>query len=377
MTIIFEHVAIDVRPGVVMESQSGLQNLRPRIYGVLGRPANGTPKTAALIMHPTSNYMGHYFVGPLAAMNVPCLALNSRYAGNDALLQMERVILDLGAGIRYLRSRGYQKIILIGSSGGGALAAFYQSESENLTVHEFIEGGPTGVTKNDIPPADGIVLSAAHLGRAQIFAEWVDPAVTNENDPFASNPELDIYDGPVKAPFTPQFVATFRAAQLARRARIESWVEAQIAMLKKQPAGPADRIFVIHRTHADPRMLDLSLDRNDRALGSVWGDPRTVNYAANAFGRVASLRAFMSQFSSKSRAPGPANLRQTSVPVLLLVHTADASTFPSTRDAWQASAQGRITTANIQSGNHYLVGQPELVDFGASTIADWIARHVH
>lgn len=124
-------------------------------------------------------------------------------------------------------------------------------------------------------------------------------------------------------------------------------------------------------------MLDLSLDSNDRILGSVWGDPRTVNYAANAFGRVASLRAFMSQFSSKSRALGPANLRQTSVPVLLLVHTADASTFPSTRDAWQASAEGRITTADIKSGNHYLVGQPDLVEFGANTIADWIGKHVH
>ncbi|EYS91624.1 hypothetical protein CF68_30655 [Cupriavidus sp. SK-4] len=376
MNVLFEHVAIDVRPGVVMESQSGLQNLRPRIYGVLGRPATGNPKTAALIMHPTSNYIGHYFVGPLAAKNVPCLALNSRYAGNDALLQMERVILDLGAGIRYLRDRGYQKVILIGSSGGGALAAFYQAESENLTVHEFIEGGPTGVTRNDLPPADGIVLSAAHPGRAEIFAEWVDPAVTNENDLFATNLELDIYDGPIQPPFTPQFFATFRAAQLARRARIESWVEDEIAALTKRPNGPADRIFVIHRTHSDPRMIDLGLDSNDRKWGSVWGDPRTVNFAANAFGRVTSLRAFMSQFSSKSRALGPANLKQTSVPVLLLVHTADASTFPSTRDAWQASAEGRISTVNLARGNHYLVGQTELVEYGASSIVDWIGRNV-
>jgi pimeloyl-ACP methyl ester carboxylesterase len=376
MSVVLEHVAIDVRPGVVMESQSGLQNLRPRIYGVLGRPASSHPKTAALIMHPTSNYMGHYLVEPLAAMGVPCLALNSRYVGNDALLQMERVILDLGAGVQYLRDRGYEKIILIGNSGGGALAAFYQSEAENLTVHDFIEGGPTGVTKNDLPPADGIILSAAHPGRAQIFAEWVDPAVTDENDPFATNLELDIYDGPVKPPFTPEFVARFRAAQLARRARIEAWVEDGIASFKKHPSGPADRFFIINRTHSDPRLIDLSLDSNDRKWGSVWGDPRTVNYAANAFGRVTSFKAFLSQLSSRSRALGPANLERTSVPVLLLVHTADASTFPSTRAAWQAAAQGRVTTTDVKGGNHYLVGQNDLIAFSANTILSWIDKNV-
>lgn len=34
---------------------------------------------------------------------------------------------------------------------------------------------------------------------------------------------------------------------------------------------------------------------------------------------------------------------------------------------------GRITRVEDQNGDHYLVRQPDLVDFSADTIADWIS----
>ena len=127
----------------------------------------------------------------------------------------------------------------------------------------------------------------------------------------------------------------------------------------------------MHRTHADPRCLDLRLDPNDRAPGSVWGDAKSVNYSANAMARVTSLTAFLSQWAGCSQADGPTNLARTSVPVLLLTYSADQSTFPSTRDAWMAAAPGRIRNANILGGNHYLAGQPKLVEQAADEIAAW------
>ncbi|TAM42683.1 MAG: alpha/beta hydrolase, partial [Burkholderiaceae bacterium] len=54
---------IDVRPGAALESQSGLQMLRPRIYGAHAAPA-GPKKIAAIVMHPASNFMGHYLLQP-------------------------------------------------------------------------------------------------------------------------------------------------------------------------------------------------------------------------------------------------------------------------------------------------------------------------
>jgi hypothetical protein len=364
-------VAIDVKPGARLESQSGLQMLRPRIWGALAEPA-GRARVAAIVMHPASNFMGHYLIEPLAARGVACLGLNSRYAGNDTLLLMERVIQDLGAGVGFLRGRGYGKVLLIGNSGGAALSSFYAAQSQSLTAHAFVHGDPTHLVPDDLPPVDGLALCAAHEGRSRLLARWIDPAVTDESDPLATDPDLDLYAPGRSAPFDAAFLARLWQGQQARLARIEAWVVRRLALLRERHGAgspAADQVFAIHRTHADPRCLDLTLDPNDRTTGSVWGDPRTVNASAYAMGRVSSLTAFLSQWSSRSAADGPDNLARCAHPALLLTYTADQSTFPSTRDAWLGAAPGRIQNVDIRGGNHYLAGQPELV----ARVADEIA----
>ena len=364
-------VGIDVKPGAKLESQSGLQMQRPRIWGALREPA-GRGKVAAIVMHPASNFMGHYLIGPLAERGVACLGLNSRYGGNDTLLLMERVLQDLGAGVAFLRERGFSKVLLVGNSGGAALASFYAAQSQSLTAHHFAHGDPTHLVAADLPPVDGLALCAAHEGRARLLSRWIDPAVVDEADPLSVDPALDLYAPERMPPFSPAFVERFRQAQLARLARIEAWVDARLALLRRQHGAgspAADQVFAVHRTHADPRCLDVSLDPNDRAPGSVWGDPRTVNASAYAMGRISSLTAFLSQWSSRSAADGPANLARCSHPALLLTYTADQSTFPSTCDAWLSAAPGRIRNVDIQGGNHYLHGQPEHVRAVADEIA--------
>ena len=364
--------AIDVKPGAALESQSGLQMLRPRIWGAWRAPlARG--RVAAIVMHPASNFMGHYLIAPLAARGVACLGLNSRYAGNDTLLLMERVIQDLGAGVAFLRAQGYDKVLLVGNSGGAALSSFYAAQSQRISATEFAHGGATHLVPADLPPVDGLALCAAHEGRSRLLARWIDPAVVDENDPLPTDPALDLYAGQVLPPYGADFLQRFAAAQAARMARIEHWVDQRLAALRAahgtgSPA--ADQVFTVHRTHADPRCLDLRLDANDRAPGSVWGDAKTVNASAYAMGRVSSLTGFLSQWSSRSAADGPSNLARCTHPVLLLNYTADQSTFPSTRDAWAAAAPGRLKSINIVGGNHYLAGQPALVD----AVADHIAQ---
>ena len=370
---------IDVKPGAAHESQSGLQMLRPRIYGAWMRPARpaGAQRIAAIVMHPTSNFMGHYLIEPLAARGIACMGLNSRYAGNDTLLLMERVIQDLGAGVQFLRAQGYDKIVLIGNSGGGSLAAFYQAQAEHLGITHMLDGDPAHLSPQDLPPVDGIALCAAHEGRSHLMRRWIDPSVTDEHDALSCDASLDIFDARNR-PFTAEFLARFDAGQAARLARIEAWVDMRLAVLRaqKQAGSARDEVFAIYRTHAEPRCLDLSLDANDRPLGSIWGagidGARAVNHAASQMGRVTSLTAFLSQWSSRSRADGPGNLAHTSVPVLLFTHTADASTFPSTRDAWLRAAAGRIRNVDLVGGNHYLAGQPQLVAQMADEMAQWM-----
>lgn len=360
-----------------MESQSGLQLLRPRIYGAWMQPA-GPRRAAAIVMHPTSNFMGHYLIAPLAARGVACMGLNSRYAGNDTLLLMERVIQDLGAGVQYLRAQGYDKIVLVGNSGGASLSAFYQAQAEHLTIEHMVDGDPARLSPADLPPVQGLALCAAHEGRSTLMRNWIDPSLTDEHDGLSCDPALDMYDPRNGPPYAPAFLERFRNAQQHRYERIDRWVGERLRHLRSlaAPGNPRDEVFVVYRTHADPRFLDLSLDGNDRAVGSVWGagatGARAVNYAASQMGRITSLTAWLSQWSPRSRADGPANLARTSVPALLCTYTGDASTFPSTRAAWLAAGGPRIRNLDIAGGNHYLAGQPQLVEQVAEVMAEWI-----
>lgn len=364
-------VTLEVRPGTAMESQSGLQMLAPRIFGAISHP-QGPRRVAAIVMHPTSNFMNHYLIDPLALRGIGCMGLNSRYAGSDTTLLMERVIQDLGAGVRYLRAQGYEKVILIGNSGGAALVSFYQAQAENLTVTQTAAGDAIDLRAEDLPLCDGIVLCAAHAGRSRLFKEWIDPSVIDEADPLATDPALDVYDPRNGAPFSLEFLDRFAAAQVRRRDAIENRVLARLRLLRDNPNGPQDMAFCIYRTHADPRMVDLSLDANDRAAGSIWGDPRLVNSAANAMGRFTTLTAFLSQWSSRSQADGPDNLAQTSVPVMFFEYSGDASTFPSTARLWAEAGGDRMQALRIIGGNHYLARQPALVEEVADTIANWL-----
>jgi pimeloyl-ACP methyl ester carboxylesterase len=367
-----ELVAIDVKPGGLLESQSGLQMLRPRIWGALQRPSGPSgrlPHVAAVVMHPASNFMGHYLLQPLAERGLAVLGLNSRYAGNDTLLLMERVIQDLGAGVAWLRAQGAERVLLVGNSGGAALAAFYAAQSESLTATHFPDGDATQLVPADLPPVQGLALCAAHEGRSRLMANWIDPSVTDERDPLSREARLDIHDPSNGPPFSADFLARFRAAQAARRDRIEAWCLERLSTLRSTLGAARDQVFAVYRTHADPRCLDLSLDPNDRKPGSVWGDSAAVNASAYAMGRVSSLTAFLSQWSGRSQADGPANLARCSHPALLLTYTADQSTFPSTREAWLEAGGPRIRNVDIRGANHYLSGQPALV----TTVADEIA----
>ncbi len=364
-----ELVAIDVRPGAAMESQSGLAMLHPRVWGAIERA--GARRIATIVMHPASNFMGHYLIAPLRERGVTCMGLNSRYVNNDSQLIMERVIQDLGAGVKWLRQEGYEKIVLIGNSGGAALASFYQAQAERLTATRTPAGDPIDLAPDDLPPVDGIVLAAAHSGRSRLIAEWLDPSVVDESDSLGADPALDMFNPKNGPPFKADWLASYRAAQFARRARLDAWAIARLRQLRSIENGPRDQAFIIYRTCADPRHLDLSIDPNDRAIGTIWGDARMVNYAANSVGRYTTLTAYLSQWSAMSQADGPDNLARTHVPVLLLEYTADASVLPSTNSLWAAASKGRVERHAVKGGNHYLAGQPDLVTEVANRIANW------
>ena len=371
MSVQVNLLAVPVPAGVDGESQSGLQMANPRIYGALAhKPGN---RIAAMVMHPTSNFMGHYLLHPMAEAGVDILGLNSRYVANDSTLIMERVIQDAGAGVKALRERGYDKVFLIGNSGGAGLMSFYQAQAENLTVTATPAGDPVALEKDQLPPADGIAICSGHLGRPLLLAGLIDPSVIDEFDPVAANPAWDIYDERTQRPFSPAFMDRYRKAQGERMQRITRRARERLAYLRGNGISD-DEAFVVYRTYADPRYMDITLDPNDRQPGGTHrgANPRKVNYGPNTLGRFTSLTSWLSQWSPDSNAQGPADLARTKVPVLQLEYTGDDSVFPSAVAAWADAAKGRLTSCQIKGANHYLKGQPELLSQVVRELSQWM-----
>jgi diadenosine tetraphosphatase ApaH/serine/threonine PP2A family protein phosphatase len=124
------------------------------------------------------------------------------------------------------------------------------------------------------------MLLAAHISRAVTMTEWLDPSVVDEDRPFARDIELDIHhpDCPNQAPFTAEFVARFRAAQIARNNRITERARAMLAEVRASRVADGERCFTVQGTMCDVRWLDPAQDPSDREPYTCYlGDPRIVN----------------------------------------------------------------------------------------------------
>ena len=99
-------------------------------FGILYRPPGRvSPTTAVYLMHPRGEFSRHYVVPGLVARGYAVFGHNSRYLNNDTDMVHERLLFDIAAGMRWLREQGFERIVLLGNSGGGSLLGFYQSQA--------------------------------------------------------------------------------------------------------------------------------------------------------------------------------------------------------------------------------------------------------
>jgi len=307
---------------------------------------------------------------------------NSRYRGNDSALIMEKVTLDLAAAVRHARERlGYERVVLGGWSGGGPLSLFYQQQAVRASVTATPAGDPPDLTAEELIPADAILLLAAHPSRHRVLCDCIDPAVRDERDPGARDPELDIY-APGSAnqpPYAPEFLERYRAAQAARIRRITAEVKQRLAALREQGRPQEEFAFVVHGTLADPRTLDPTIDPNDREPGvSFLGDPRVVNNSPIGLARYCSLRSWLSQWSiDDANADGVRAGADITVPALVVANSADNICTPGySGGLFDALASEDKSTLTIEGANHYYIGhdqRPHLQRSAAACTA-WLAE---
>ena len=343
-------------------------------------PENTRSDTVLVFSHPVGGGGFLPAINALAKAGHHVLFVNTRYRGNDSALIMEKCLLDLGAGIKDAKKRfGYSKVVLGGWSGGGSLSLYYQEQAERPTIELTPAGEHVDIKGAGLVPGDGIMLMAAHVSRSVTLTEWMDASITNELDPNARDPELDLYSAanPNQPPYSSAFLERYRAGQLARNRRITDWVRHELDERRRIDGPGGERGFVVHGTMADPRWLDASVDPNDREPGTCYlGDPRVVNMGPVGLARFCTLRSWLSQWSfDASNANGVKNAANVSCPVLVIGNTADNACTPShTYRLFDAVGHKDKELHEIKGAGHYYSGQPKECAQAVDVCTDWLTR---
>ena len=292
---------------------------------------------------------------------------------------MENCLLDIGSMVAHLRSIGYEKVVLIGNSGGASIVPYYQAQAESPSVTDPPGGGPD-LTQAGLVPADAIGMLNAHPSRALVCAEWLDPAIIDEHQPFERDPALDMFDPDNGPPFSAEFIERYRAAQIERNRRISRWAEGQLRALSSPshlPAGLEDFTFVVHGTSADLRFLDGAIDPSDREIGTtLWGPPAMANYLPAGVGRCCSVRSWLNQWSVDHTLGDSLRwLPEVQCPVLVLNPTADTSVpVHLGREMYDAAVKADREIIEIKGATHYFEGQPDVLDTALDALVGWVER---
>ncbi|WP_157120427.1 alpha/beta hydrolase [Nocardia fusca] len=371
------------------------------LYTPPGRESRDT--TVIVTMHPRVDFFRHYLIPALLRAGHAVYVQQARDAGNDLRLVHEQALLDLGAGLEWLHTRGFRRTVGLGNSGGGALFTYYVQQSHKAPDDRILRtpaGRPTSLDKATLPTLDALVYLAPHPGQGTLLSCCIDPSVSDENDAFSVDPALNPFGehngyrpAPESSAYSEEFVRRYRTAQLERVARIDEIARAHVAEAldarKRVQSGSASaedrhragsaRLITVWRTDADLRAMDLSLDKSDRAYGSVYGPrPEVTNYGIVGFGRLSTPEAWLSTWSALSSnatiaKAGP----DMTLPTLLISYSADNCVFPSDFDgivAAVASSDKQVLRIAADHYGHPIEPAAQRRDHAAGPIDEWIRR---
>lgn len=367
-------------PGVTREFV-GTDSPTARRAGAGGHPCQGLyyrgvgrkPKVAVIATHYQIDFSEHYLADYLATRGIGFLGWNTRFRGFESTFLLDHALVDIGVGVRWLREvQGIETVVLLGNSGGGSLMAAYQAQ----TVHHHVtplDGMRPAAGLTDLPAADGYIASAAHPGRPDVLTAWMDASVTDENDALSTDPDLDLFNERNGPPYTSDFIARYRAAQIARNEAITDWAEAELTRVRA--AGYSDRPFTVLRTWADPRMVDPALEPTRRQANTCYaGPPVKANRSAYGIAAACTLRNWIGMWSLRhAQTRAEPHLALIDCPALVINADQDTGVYPS--DAKRIhDALGSSDKAQLSIDTDHYFTTPGARSEQADTIAKWIAK---
>jgi pimeloyl-ACP methyl ester carboxylesterase len=350
--------------------------------GMLYKLRGSRPRVGAHVMHPRTDQTQNYNILPLVRAGYLVLGRTGRSPNNDVSTLHEPLALDMAEGIRHLYDQGCEHVVLVGNSGGGTLATFYQSQArapkgERLKATPSLD--PFDLNAYELPPASGIVIIGGHLGEGALMGKMLDGAVVDEDNPLLSDSSLDLFEPangfempPASSRFTPEFLDRYRQAQRERSRRLDAKAMALIE-LRREAAELASKasgttalrlarraaigwFMTVYRTTADPATLDLSIEPDDREVGTYWGKrPDLENFGPYGFARYITPEAWLSTWSpNTSEADTLKNLAVIPDPLLVVHYAGDVATRLSEVEAMRdLSATEDATLVVIRDADHY------------------------
>jgi pimeloyl-ACP methyl ester carboxylesterase len=135
------------------------------------------------------------------------------------------------------------------------------------------------------------------------------------------------------------------------------------------------KYLAIYRTLADPAYLDLSIDPDERPMGSLFAfpDPFDANYGRGGLARSMTARGWLSTWSGlSSHAKLADTMPKVQVPTLLVHPTADTEIR-----VWQAreiidnAGAPDTTLVEMKGAPHYLEGHRREA---LAVVADWLGQ---
>jgi pimeloyl-ACP methyl ester carboxylesterase len=342
--------------------------------GLYWTPQGKRSKTALIATHYNVDFSEHYAASYFAERGHGFLGWNTRYRGAEDLFHLEHALIDIGAGVAWLREQGVEHIVLLGNSGGGSLMAAYQAEATAPTLAANAKGAMAEALAK-LPPGDLYISLNAHPGRPEVLTNWMDASVIDETDPIKTDASLDPFNPDNGPPYSADFIARYRAAQVARNHRITAYAKKELARLNA--AGIPDRIFPLFRTWADLRFMDPAIEPTERPCpGCYAGHPAQANKSPFGIGRANTLKAWLSMWSLEtSQCQGPLQLAKLTVPALVVQSMADMGVFPSDARKIFDSIGSEDKVLKFFPGAHYFEDSEAHRTRAIDLMCAWIFAH--
>jgi hypothetical protein len=222
--------------------------------GAVYHPAGAAPHVGFVVMHRVADFMHHPACGALSARGFMVLCIDPTAVNNEAIVTWDQTMLDVAAGVEYLRKQpGISKVLLFGHSGGGTVMGSYQAVAEKgLSYCQ----APQRLTQCSdklahLPPADGVVFADAHPNDGVQKMRDIDPAVVADKDgSIQVRPDLDPFStangyGPVRSHYSKEFIKRYAEAQAAQMANLIEQARRQAADMKQNGMTRANEDLIL------------------------------------------------------------------------------------------------------------------------------------